>query len=139
MSNDISPFLGKKHPDINNWLIMNSLLSHHRKFDIFMLYESKHITKSALSACVFIMSLPKILTNNLESSETDFADSRATREHDRVNEYVRKAVLTVPQTAIFHFYHLRTRDSLKKGWVALMCTSDCSILRVLPPPSIIRS
>ena len=73
------------------------------------------------------------------SSETDFADSRATREHDRVNEYVRKAVLTVPQTAIFHFYHLRTRDSLKKGWVALMCTSDCSILRVLPPPSIIRS
>lgn len=37
-----------------------------------------------------------------------------------MNEYVRKAVLTVPQTAIFHFYHLRTRDSLKKGWVALM-------------------
>lgn len=70
------------------------------------------------------------------SSETDFADSRATREHDRVNEYVRKAVLTVPQTAIFHLYSL---DSLKKGWVALMCASDCSILRVLPPPSIIRS
>ena len=45
---------------------MNSLLSHHRKFDIFMLHESKHITKSALSACVFIMSLPKILTTNLE-------------------------------------------------------------------------
>ena len=59
-------FYIKKHPDINNWLIMNSLLSHHRKFDIFMLYESKHIKKSALSACVFIMSLPKILTTNLE-------------------------------------------------------------------------
>lgn len=66
MSNDISPFLDKKHPDINNWLIMNSQLSHHRKFDIFMLYESKHIKKSALSACVFIVSLPKILTTNLE-------------------------------------------------------------------------
>lgn len=66
MFNDISLFLGEKYLDINNWLIMNLLLSYYCKFDIFMLYESKYIKKFVLLVCVFIMLLFKILIINFE-------------------------------------------------------------------------
>lgn len=56
-----------------------------------------------------------------------------------MNEYVRKAVLTVPQTAIFSLLSFKNERLFKKGLGSLDGTSDCSILRVLPPPSIIRS